>query len=379
MRLDRSVLLVAGSIAPDCDMATAAYAHDIVKQVATDLASRGVRFELMPGRLPDRGVHGLPVAFDWEILRHLSTAVKGGVAPASPTGPLVTCTTTQKTVEKIPADYRADWGYLQDRGALQIRFVPPGWSSGAVRRSRAAEFADVLLAIGGGEGVEHLALEFLRRSRPVIPVDVNVGGSIGDGTGGAGRLLREYLSATNPPYVLRDGSSPVSLLSRLLLKDKPSKPAEVAAHMAVILDQLRVPRAFFVRLLADSDPNFLAVEAYFRKVVDPMIAELGYEKFEMGSTPSRDAWMNQEIFRHLSECSMAVVDITSLRFNCGIELGFALGRNKKIILSALDGTRPPFDVDKFKIHFWKDPSDPAERQRLIEHWQLVQNRDPVAN
>jgi hypothetical protein len=165
---------------------------------------------------------------------------------------------------------------------MHVRFVPPGWNSGAIRRSRAAESADVMLALGGGEGVEHLAGEFLRRARPVIPLDLQVMGSTGDGTGGAGRLLREYLSAARPPYVLRDGSSPVSLLSRLLLKERQLEPVAVAAHVADILSQLQSPRAFFVRLLAADDPNFTAVEAYFRNVVDPVVADLGFEKFEMG-------------------------------------------------------------------------------------------------
>ncbi|MBI5692020.1 MAG: hypothetical protein HZC55_18215 [Verrucomicrobia bacterium] len=379
MRLDRSVVLVAGSIAPDCDAATAAYAHEIAREAVAGLAPLGVRFEIMPGRLPALGAHGLPVAFDWEIIRSLSQLLAKGLLSVSPAGPFVACTTTLKTLERIPPEYRADWDRLLAAKAMHLRFVPPGWASGAIRRSRAAEFADVLLAIGGGEGIEHLATEFLRRARPVVPLDLNVAGSSGDGAGGSGRLLREFLGASNPPYVLRDGSSPNSVLSRLALKERLMKPKDVAAHIAVILDQLRAPRAFFVRLLADSDPNFAAVEAYFRKVVDPSVADLGYEKFEMGSTPSRDAWMNQEIFRNLGECSIAVVDITSLRFNCGIELGFALGRNKKIILSAMDGTRPPFDVDKWKMHFWKDPADPKERARFLDHWGLVRNRDPVAD
>lgn len=379
MRLDRSVLLVAGSIAPDCDTATASYAHEIVREAVTGLASLGVRFEIMPGRAPVLGTHGLPVAFDWEILRSLSQMLAKGVMAPSPAGPLVACTTTLKTLERIPPEYRTDWDRLLDAKAMHLRFVPPGWASGALRRSRAAESADVLLAVGGGEGVEHLATEFLRRARAVVPLDLNVTGSTGDGVGGAGRLLSDYLGSSNPPYLLRDGSSPNSMLSRLQLKERPLKPDAVAAQIAAILGELRAPRAFFVRLLDDSDPNFLTVEGYFRKVVDPVMADLGYEKFEMGSTPTRDAWMNQEIFRHLSDCSMAVVDITSLRFNCGIELGFALGRNKKIILSAMAGTRPPFDIDKWKMHFWNDPADPNERSRLTDHCRLVQNRDPVVD
>lgn len=378
MRLDRLRLLVTGSIAADCDAATAAYAHGIVGHTISTLAPLGVRFEIMPGRAPATGSHGLPVAFDWEMLREIDASLARGAVTVS-AGPLVSCTTTLKTLERIPSEYRAAWDRLQSAGAMHVRFVPPGWNSGAIRRSRAAESADVMLALGGGEGVEHLAGEFLRRGRPVIPLDLQVMGSTGDGTGGAGRLLREYLSAARPPYVLRDGSSPVSLLSRLLLKDHQLEPAAVAAHVADILSQLRSPLAFFVRLLAADDPNFAAVEAYFRNVVDPVVADLGFEKFEMGTTPSREAWMNQEIFKHLGECTMAVVDITSLRFNCGIELGFALGRNKKIILIAKDGTRPPFDIDKWKMHFWKDPADPGERRRLADHWGLVQNRDPVAD
>lgn len=376
MRLDRLRILLAGSIAPDCDAGAAEFAHAIVRELVATLARAGARFTLMPGKLPPLGRHGKPVAFDWEVLAQLSLALNAGISAVAEAGPLVRCITTQKTLAQISGEHRVAWDRLIATANLDLHVVPAGWSSGAIRRARAAENADVLIAIGGGEGVEHLAQEFLRESKPVIPIDIGLNGSCGDGVGGATKILQELLQAKDL-FTFYDGASPHAALSRLVLRQPAPSANEVAGHVKSILPLLRAPRAFYVRLLAPDDPNFSAVESYFRQVVDPVIAELGFDKFEMGSTPSRDAWMNTEIFRHLSHCSLTVVDITSLRFNCGIELGYALGKNRRVVVTAREGTRPPFDIDKLKIHFWNGADVMKERGALNGHWSLVRNRGPL--
>ena len=61
------------------------------------------------------------------------------------------------------------WNDLITRGCLAVLPGEWNWFSGAVRRALLASHADVLITLGGGEGVEHYGSLFQARSKPVIP------------------------------------------------------------------------------------------------------------------------------------------------------------------------------------------------------------------
>ena len=55
----------------------------------------------------------------------------------------------------------------------------------------------MLIGLSGGEGVEHLAVEYSSKGKPVIPIDLQLGASERDGSGGASRLFdRAWLVRT---------------------------------------------------------------------------------------------------------------------------------------------------------------------------------------
>ena len=73
-------------------------------------------------------------------------------------------------------------------------FIEPGWSAASLRRQRLAQLGDILIGISGGEGVEHLAVEYSSKGKPVIPLDMQVGASQRVGSGGAARLFGRALT-----------------------------------------------------------------------------------------------------------------------------------------------------------------------------------------
>lgn len=99
------------------------------------------------------------------------------------------------------------------------------------------------------------------------------------------------------------------------------------------------------------------------------MTELGYQPCEMGRGENEFAWMNEAIFQSLHHSSVVVVDITGLRSNCFVELGYALGNRQKVIFTARDGTSFPFDVFALEAFLWKDGEDPACLDRFRKHWQ----------
>src|SRR5207248_762805 len=99
----------------------------------------------------------------------------------------------------------------------------------------------------------------------------------------------------------------------------------LAAATVALIDDLRPPTAFYVRLLASGEPEYPAVERFFRDVVDPVIVERGFTPREMGREAPETAFMNAEIFTVLHRAALVVADLTAMRTNCLMELGYGLG------------------------------------------------------
>ena len=51
-----------------------------------------------------------------------------------------------------------------------------------------------------------------------------------------------------------------------------------------------------------------------------------------------------------------------------MELGYALGRSRRVVISAKKGTQLPFDQDKLATCFWDDAASPDERRAEYGDW-----------
>ena len=82
--------------------------------------------------------------------------------------------------------------------------------------------------------------------------------------------------------------------------------------------------------LVDSDhPQFPAVELFFEKVVEEVLANRGFVPHQVGRDRPVAAFMNVEIFEAIHRSALVVVDLTGVRANCMMELGYALGRSRR--------------------------------------------------
>ncbi len=262
--------------------------------------------------------------------------------------------------------------------ALDLSVLPEGWRSGALIRIEQANAGDVLLTLGGGAGVEHLANLYAQSGRSIVPLDFDIGASRGDDVvGGAGLAAR---ALRNPSNFLRlpNDVPGAGRLAGLSTRNEGRTADVLAERVLQLVRELEPPLCFYVRLLDSSVPVFVEVERFFREAVDPVVAALGFARFEMGRDEPERAWMNDEIFARLFFSSLVVVDLTELRPNCLAELGYALGRAQRVIITARNGTKPPFDLDKIPWFFWDSKDDPGElRTRLAAHVQLHSSRPPL--
>ena len=364
---------IVGSADPSADVSKLGYVHALVSALTKALAAEGANFVIPFGKEPlleDR-TDGPSIIFDWTVAEAVAGALSSGTATASgPNGTLVATLATSKTDGHIPAGRRVIYEQLRDKNSISMEFLEPGWSAGAVVRSRLAQLGDILIAISGGQGVEQLAIEYSSKGKPVVPLDINAGSSARDGSGGAARLFDRARTKPADFFSVVATLSAADLLDRTQTRNGEAEVEKVVAAILNLLHALTPPRVFYVRLLNDALPEFPSVEEFFRKTADPLVRELGYEPLQMGVGKNEFVWMNQAIFDSLHHSSVALVDLTALRPNCFMELGYALGHKLRVIVSARDDTRIPFDAFALEAFQWKETEDLGKRlDRFRTHWE----------
>jgi hypothetical protein len=161
MKLDGRRNLIAGSAdvqTPETDLL---YAHKLIRELAHDLVVKGASFVTSFGKEPylEGREDGPSIIFDWTVAESVHSALAYGQAQSSgPSGKLIATIATEKTFAQIPQHRQDLYDALRGEKAVSMEFLEPGWGSGAMRRQRQAQLADILIAISGGEGVEHLAV-----------------------------------------------------------------------------------------------------------------------------------------------------------------------------------------------------------------------------
>lgn len=371
---------VAGSIGPKTLGDFAAYAHEIVRRVVRGILEAGGGIVAGAGKEP-RLQDGAAQVFDWTVLEVIAECIRIGtcaerVAKDCP----VIIVVSQKGESEIPKSRKSLWAELLGSGKVDVKTIMPGARSATMIRSLQADYGDVLVILGGGTGVEHLAEEYRKACKPVIPLDLSLGASREDGMGGSERLARE--SRANPMAFIRlqkeKAGREGAMLARIATAGERTEVSTVAQGILDIIMNLAKPTVFYVRLLNDEHEAYERVERFFRNVVDPLIMELGLTRVDLGKDELESGFINTEIFRRLHHSTVVVADVTGARPSCFIELGYALGRPLRVICTAEKGTRLPFDQSAIPCYFWRD--DEADEQRkedLQVFWQQYINRAPI--
>ena len=70
----------------------------------------------------------------------------------------------------------------------------------------------------------------------------------------------------------------------------------------------------------------------------------------------------------MHRASLVVIDLTGMRPNCTMELGYALGRHRRVVISAKIGTKLIFDGDKLPTYFWEDAGDADAGREAYRDW-----------
>lgn len=366
---------IAGSASKSIDINVLRYVHAFIHIVVTRILSSGGGLVVtLGGERPHSSQPDVSCIFDWTILEAANDYFDHSPMawPESQGLPLV-CVGLPKCLERIPEHRRSVWEALRDSGKVQLERVQEGLSTGGVLRELQAQFGDMLILLGGDVGVQHLADLYARDHKPVIPIDAELGA----GRGASKQLFNRAISHPSRFFEYQPSASAGAALSKLTFKESDRDPSKLGNAVIDLISHLARPRAFYVRVQNPTAADFAEVDQYFREVVDPVVIDAGYDPCEIGKSPSSEPFLNAEIFKDLDHSSLVIVDISGLRYNCFLELGFALGIPKKVMMTARKDTELPFDVSAFPCNFWGGKTREQEIETLKEFMQNNSKRTPI--
>lgn len=368
---------ITGSIDQDPSIASADAvnaARDLITELVKQLMQKGATFVVPVDAEPLRSEDGLPICFDWLVWEAISNNIvrRPNEAPM----PLAVAVQHHKTEEQVPEQFQDLWDNLRESDFVKIENAAE-WNMASKRMEAQARWGDILIILGGSEGALFLANLYHEAGKPVIPLNL----PLCKQTTGARKLFSYGLNSaiTKRLFNTSGAMDAHAWLNRINFPER--KPTSERVPILVdLLEALDRPKAFAIRLLNPEHADFVDVQNFFETVVQPIVSqELGYDLVTIdGNHVYENASVVQEIFGNLHKSSIVIADITGMRPNCFIELGYALGRNISTMLTAKKGTEHPFDVSVFSGHHWIPDGIASDRQREFQkHWNAIKNRAPL--
>ena len=367
---------IAGSIALDIRQATTesvAEARNLIAKLVAQLVECGATFVIPVDDEKLRPSDKQPICFDWLVWQTIRENLNQ--RPSSSIETLAIAVQHHKSEEQIPTQFLKLWDELRVSNLVEIENVSH-WNMNSKRMELQARRGEILIAIGGSDGVQYLANLYHEAGKPVIPLNAPV---TAKGTG-ARKLFDLGLSRNAADRLFKAKSRTThQWINRINFPSRTAIDERVEGILS-LLEDLEAPKAFAVRLLNCKHKEFIDVQNYFDNVVQPIFEdELGY-KFVVvdGVQPFEHARIDQEIFVKLHRSSVVVADITGVRPNCFLELGYALGRGLPTIVTAKSDISLPFDIQTYAGHLWKVAGATEERRNAFRnHWRAVRNRPPI--
>jgi nucleoside 2-deoxyribosyltransferase len=379
--LFNKVIQIAGSCSPNADPDLIEFSHKLIKFLTTGLLERKVIVVTTVGddvRLKSNDTASPSLIYYWDVLEAVHEYAES-MSFSDEIKSIVKVVSSEKAEAQIPKNKKEMWHELISKGIVSLYNINPGWNSGALKRQEQERLSDALIIFGGGAGVEHLAHLYVSHGKPVLPLDMPLGPSCDDGVGGASFYSRFAISDPKKfmPIIKEDTTSK---LLDLRYENWLNSPEKYAYRILDFLETTVKPQVFYVRLLKEDEEEYPLVEDFFRNIVDPIVQNLKYHIKEMGRSETKEAFLNIEIFKEINNSSIIIVDLSGLRPNCFMEMGYAFGLDKRVILTAKLGTKLPFDSNAIPCHFW-NPNISVEKQQesFMEFWERNINRPALVS
>lgn len=354
---------IAGSVTNTANLTQLRYAHSLVRQLTTQILQQGGGFVVTIGEEPLVKSSDLAKLFDWVVLEVVDSCTTSAKWSKTQGAPII-AVGFENYEDRIPSKRKELWDRLLSEKKVELQIVPSEMTFGGSMRQIQSEFGDLLLTIGGSIGVYHLAQLYQTSKKPIIPLNISFND---DSEKSASETLSKHVVKDFRDFFdFQPAEVAITSYARLSLKRDNLDVNEFASRLISFTNHLPPPTVFYVRLLNRNLPEFDKVENYFRNVVDPITRSLGYRRFEMDTDSTREPFMNLELFGQLHFSSLVIADLSGIRQNCFLELGYALGLSKKVIMTAIEGTNLPWDTKTINCHFWSSTNVDSERIKVLK-------------
>lgn len=365
---------IAGSTDRNPAVATpeaVARAREMLSVLVPELVNRGATF-VVPVDKEKLHDDGRPICFDWLVWEALDKSLH--LRPSGAHDPFVIAIQHHKSEDQVPEEYRPLWERLRGSDRVEIKNAY-FWNMGSKRLELASQWGDILLTVGGADGVMFMADLYHQAGKPVIPLPDPLCAA----DTGSRKLFTLGLNPATASSLFRTrpGSGPSSDGWVNRLNNLRGSAQDRVKSILQVLEALQPPQAFAVRLLDDSHAEYKDVQDFFEGVVKPVIeGEMGFTLAVVdGKQAFEYARIDQDIFLKLRRSRLVIADLTGERPNCFLEAGFAIGRELQTIFTCKEGGNLHFDLKTVASHFWNTKDTLDERKRKFrEHVEAVRER-----
>ena len=143
---------ISGSVSTDPAVATRAEvnaARELVVALVKTLVRSGANF-VVPVDAESRRTDGAEICFDWLVWSTIRDSLS--FRPPGVPGPLAVAVQHHKTEDQIPAEHVSLWDELRASPLLKIENAAQ-WNMASKRMEAQARYGDILITLGGTEGV----------------------------------------------------------------------------------------------------------------------------------------------------------------------------------------------------------------------------------
>jgi hypothetical protein len=136
-----------------------------------ELVEKGATFVIPVDAEKTRPIDNLPICFDWLVWETIEKNLSR--RPAGAPDPLAIAVQHHKNEEQIPNEFQKLWDDLRNSDRVKIENASH-WNMASKRMEAQARWGDILIGIGGGEGVLFLANLYHDAGKPVIPLNLKL-------------------------------------------------------------------------------------------------------------------------------------------------------------------------------------------------------------
>ena len=227
-------VLVSGSASRTCSTLLLSRAIDFIQVLVPEVLKAGGGFVVLLGNEEaTKGSDGNARIFDWTILRAIEPYAEETLQPQRVYARVLVRDDAWKS--RMSESNQGTFNRLQQRGALEVHRVRKEVYTGGKYREVECEFADCMLALGGGKGTYSAGQEMIALGKPVLPLDLEIGSLSEDGEGAL--LLHKEFQAKPEEFFPATYLSIANRIESLSLQVESQDPVGVARRATEVLDQ----------------------------------------------------------------------------------------------------------------------------------------------